>query len=252
MAIRPLIGITVDQHAEREKYESPAAYATAVQKAGGIAVLLPYRTDLDLIPKLLDRLDGVLLTGGYDLDPSLYGQQWHPKAQRLDSLRQTFELALLAEVDRRGVPALGICLGCQLMNVHRGGSLHQFLPDVPRAASLEHRKVGGTSMPRHTVQIDLHTKLGAAIGAAELSVNSSHKQAVATLGRGLRLVAWAPDGVTEACEDPAAHLFAAVQWHPERLSDEAAHLAIFKTLVDRSRECSGRKAASAPSGKNCL
>ena len=239
----PLIGITVDQHTQGDEYESPVEYAKAVEKAGGIPVLLPYRTELGLIPRLLDRIDGVLLTGGYDLDPSLYGQQWHPKAQRLDPVRQAFELALLAEVERRGMPVLGICLGCQLLNVYRGGSLHQFLPDHSRPAALEHRKVQGSALPRHTVHIDVQTKLGSVIGVAELSVNTSHKQAVDGVGRGLRLVAWAPDGVAEALEDPALGLFAAVQWHPERLTDEAAHLAVFKDLVDRSLEWSDAKLA---------
>ncbi len=232
---RPLIGITVDQHDDSDKYESPMAYAKAVEKAGGLPVLFAYRTELELIPQLLDHVDGVLLTGGNDLDPSLYGEKWHPQAQHIDPQRQIFELALLAEVEKRAMPVLGICLGCQLMNVYRGGRLHQFLPDVSRPDALEHRKLDGKSL-RHSVQIDGQSKLGSAIGATELSVNTHHKQAVQILGRGLKLVAWAPDGVVEAVEDPSAELFAAVQWHPERLHDEESQLAIFRILVDKSRE----------------
>src|SRR5205807_6416366 len=124
---RPRIGITTDTHDKPDHYESPMAYATAVEKAGGLPLLLPYRTDGSLIPQIVDLLDGMLFSGGNDLDPALYGETYHPKAQPIDPARQKFELALLAEVERRRVPTLGICLGCQLLNVYRGGSLHQFL-----------------------------------------------------------------------------------------------------------------------------
>src|SRR5208282_1176661 len=139
---RPVIAITIDQHDEAGKYESPADYAKSVELAGGLPVLLPYQSDLSLIPQYVDLLDGILFTGGNDLDPSIFGQTRHAKAVPIDPARQKFELALLAEVERRRLPALGICLGSQLMNVYRGGSLHQFLPDVPREELLEHRKVG--------------------------------------------------------------------------------------------------------------
>lgn len=232
--MRPLIGITVDLNDEADKYESPMSYAAAVEKAGGLPLLIPYRTDLSLIPELVHRLDGILFSGGYDLDPQLYGQSWHPKAQRIDPARQKFELALLAEVEKRRLPTLGVCLGSQLMNVYRGGSLHQFLPDVPRGNPLEHRKVDGELL-RHPVTLDQGSALGRAIGKAQISVNTYHKQSPDRLGRGLKVVATAPDGVIEGFEDPTFPLFAAVQWHPERLADEAEHLAPFKLLVETAR-----------------
>ncbi|MGA2439734.1 MAG: gamma-glutamyl-gamma-aminobutyrate hydrolase family protein [Tepidisphaeraceae bacterium] len=231
---RPLIGITLDTHDEGDKYESPFAYAQAVERAGGLPLLLPYQSDLDLIPQFVDACAGFLFTGGNDLDPALYGQSWHPKAVRVDPARQKFELALLAEVERRRLPALGVCLGSQLMNVHRGGSMHQFLPDFVRPNLLEHRKIGD-ELPRHNVSVDLFSRLGQAIGKPEILVNTSHKQAADRLGRGLRVIATAPDGVIEGFEDPTFPLFAAVQWHPERLIDEPEHLAPFKLLVDTSR-----------------
>src|SRR5436305_2490059 len=138
----PVIGITVDTSDRDKQYESPMAYATSVEKAGGLPLLLPYRTDIALIPQIVDLLDGVLFSGGDDLDPALYGETYHPKASPIDPDRQRFELALLAEVERRRTPALGICLGSQLMNVYRGGSLIQFLTDITRDEPIEHRKVG--------------------------------------------------------------------------------------------------------------
>ncbi|MGD0770117.1 MAG: gamma-glutamyl-gamma-aminobutyrate hydrolase family protein [Tepidisphaeraceae bacterium] len=231
---RPLIGITLDSHDDGDKYESPYAYAKSVERAGGLPLLLPYQSDLALIGQFVDACAGFLFTGGNDLDPALYGQSWHPKAVRVDPARQKFELALLAEVERRRLPALGVCLGSQLMNVHRGGSMHQFLPDFVRSNPLEHRKIGD-ELPRHNVSVDLASHLGQAIGKPQISVNSYHKQAADRLGRGLRVVATAPDGVIEGFEDPTFPFFAAVQWHPERLIDEPEHLALFKLLVEISR-----------------
>jgi putative glutamine amidotransferase len=232
---RPLIGITVDTADDWDLYESPFRYAQSVEAAGGLPILLPYKTDLSLIPQYVDLIDGFLFTGGNDLDPVTYGQSWHPKAEHVDPARQNFEMALLAAVERRRTPALGICMGCQLMNVHRGGSLHQFLPDLERDAALEHRKVG-TELKRHPITLDPTSQLGRAIGKPMISVNTYHKQSTDKLGRGLRVIATAPDGVIEAFEDPTFPLFAAVQWHPERLSEEPEHLAPFKLLVEKAKK----------------
>src|SRR5215210_2690707 len=138
---RPVIGITMDYGDKPNQYMLTYGYATSIERAGGLPWPLPYKTDLSLIPEFVDRLDGIVFSGGDDLDPSLYGETRHPNAEPIDPDRQQFELALIAEVERRRMPALGICLGCQLMNVYRGGSLHQFLPDAQREGSLEHRKL---------------------------------------------------------------------------------------------------------------
>lgn len=229
---RPLIGITVDSTDEMDHYESPVTYAKAIELAGGLPLLLPYKTDLSLIPQYVDLIAGMLFSGGNDLDPAIYGESWHPKANQIDPDRQKFELALLAEVERRRTPVLGVCLGSQLMNVYRGGSLNQFLPDVQN--TLEHRKVG-PELLRHEVQLDPQSQIGKAVGHEKISVNTYHKQSVNKLGQGLRVIATAPDGVIEGFEDPSFPLFAAVQWHPERLTDEQEHLAPFKLLVERSK-----------------
>lgn len=235
---RPRIGITVDTHDRADQYESPAAYATAVEKAGGLPFLMPYRTDLSLVSQIVDCLDGMLFSGGNDLDPSLYGETYHPQAVPIDPVRQRFELALLAEVERRRMPALGICLGSQLMNVYRGGSLHQFLPDAPtRQTPLEHRKIDGV-FTRHPVSLNAASPLAQALGKTEVNANSSHKQAMKQLGRGLGIIATAPDGVIEGIQDPSLPLFLGVQWHPERLHEEADHLSVFRLLVERAAKAS--------------
>jgi len=231
----PRIGITVDTHDRPDHYESPTAYATSVEKAGGLPLLLAYRMDLSLIPQLVDTLDGMLFSGGNDLDPSLYGETYHPKAVPIDPARQRFEMALLEEVERRRMPALGICLGSQLMNVYRGGSLTQFIPEENRAPAIEHRKTEEIA-PRHAVRVEPASLVAQAVGKTDLDANSSHKQAVKKLGRGLRVIGTAPDGVIEGVEDPSFPLFLGVQWHPERLHEERDHLALFRLLVERAAQ----------------
>lgn len=240
---RPLIGITTDSHSRPNHYESPAAYACAIEAAGGLAVLLPFYSDVSLAKQYADRLDGVLFSGGGDLNPQLYGQPRHPKAVPVHPDRERFEMALLAEVERRRMPVFGICLGSQLMNIHRGGSLLQFLPDVPRQPPLEHRRLGDAA-PIHPVRIAPDSILGRLIKKQEIMVNSSHKQSVDRPGKGLKITATAPDGVVEAMEDPDYPLFMAVQWHPERLYDEPEHMALFKLLVERAASC--RPAGRSP------
>jgi putative glutamine amidotransferase len=230
---RPRIGITTDTRNEGGAYYQLAwDYATSVEKAGGLPLAIPYKTDPSLIPDYVDLFDGILFTGGDDLDPSLYGEEWHPKAARIDPDRQNFELALIAEVEKRRLPMMAICLGCQLLNIYRGGSLTQFIPDLP--GKREHRKVG-PELLRHAVHVEPNSQVGQAIGKTEISANTYHKQAINRVGRGLRVIATAPDGIIEGLEDSSFPLLAAVQWHPEKLHDEQEHLAPFRLLVEKAR-----------------
>ena len=231
IANRPLIGLTTDTVDGKPAYYLSFAYASAIEKAGGLPLAIPYRIDHSLIPQYIDLLDGLLFTGGDDLDPALYGESWHPKAGHVDPERQAFELALLGEVEKRRLPALCICLGHQLLNVHRGGSLHQFIPDLD--GKEEHRKVGEV-LRRHPVTIEPDSQTAQAIGKTHVSANTYHKQAVKTVGRGLRVTATSPDGIIEGLEDPSVPMLVSVQWHPERLLDEPEHLALFKRLVEKA------------------
>jgi putative glutamine amidotransferase len=232
---QPIIAITRDSDGSPSVPDaSYAFYSGSIERAGGQAFPVFYSDDFSTIDALLDQADGLLFSGGDDLDPALYGQPWHPKAKPVDPRRQAFELKLLQRAEQRRKPILGICLGCQLLNVHRGGSLIQFLPDVPRPAALEHRKVNGVLL-RHEVTLEADSILGQAIGKPALSVNTYHKQSIDRPGQGLRVTGRATDGVVEAIEDAALPLFVGVQWHPERISDEPEHLAIFRLLVERSR-----------------
>jgi putative glutamine amidotransferase len=232
---RPIIGITTDYSDTEARYLSTMTYAEAVEKAGGLPLLIPFAVDHSLIPQYVDALDGICFTGGNDMNPKRWGEEWHPKVNRMDERREKFEFALIAEVEKRRLPALGVCFGSQLMNVHRGGSLIQFLPEQ-KPDAMEHRRLPDQEPGRHPVKLDLDSSLGKVIGKSDVSVNTYHKQAVKEIGKGLKIIATAPDGVIEAFEDPTMPLFCAVQWHPERLTDEPEHLAPFKLLVSKSAE----------------
>ncbi|MFN4242090.1 MAG: gamma-glutamyl-gamma-aminobutyrate hydrolase family protein [Tepidisphaerales bacterium] len=229
---KPVIGITADHHGNHT-YHTPYVYCDAVAAAGGLPLILPFRTSTADVPQLVDLLNGIVFSGGNDLDPSAWGEPRHPRAQPIDPDRERFERALLAEVERRRLPTLGICLGSQLINVHRGGSLHQFIPDLPRNPDLEHRRIEGRDAS-HFVDVLPGSRLAEVLGTTTLRANSAHKQSVRTVGRGLRVVATAPDGIVEGLEDPELPFFLAVQWHPERIHSDPVQLRLFQALVRAS------------------
>jgi putative glutamine amidotransferase len=230
---RRVIGITVDHTDDNKQYQSPHAYSIAVDKAGGLPLLLPYRAGLETIPQYVDLLDGIVFSGGADLHPSCYGEEYHEKCVPVDPEREKFERALLAEIENRRLPTLGICMGSQLMNIARGGSMIQFIPD--EKLGLEHRRLEKNVEVRHPVMLVPGTTAAKAIGKTEVLANSSHKQSVRKLGQGLQVIATSPDGVIEGVEDPSFPLWLGVQWHPERLHEEEDHLKLFKLLIERSK-----------------
>jgi putative glutamine amidotransferase len=230
---RPVIGITVDTVDSGKCYESPFGYARAVERAGGLPFLFPYKVSLDLVPQYVDLIDGMLFSGGNDLDPTTWGEERNPKTKAIDPDRERWERALMAEVERRRTPTLGICLGSQLMNVYRGGSMTQFIPDA-KPGALEHRMLDREHENRHPVSINPESTLGQLWRKGDVLANSSHKQAMNRIGNGLRVIANAPDGIVEAIEDPTMPLWVGVQWHPERLAGEADHEKLFVMLVEKA------------------
>jgi putative glutamine amidotransferase len=204
-------------------------YTQAVQEAGGIAVVLPAHAYADDAGALLDRLDGLLVSGGPDLDPATYGAPRHPQlGPEVDRAADDYELALLAAARERDLPLLGICRGLQALNVSRGGTLHQHLPEL---TSLDHLQDHEPFVPAHTVAVARGSVLHELAGSDGLAVNSFHHQAVARLGAGLEVCAQAPDGTVEALWDPAATFSLAVQWHAELLTHRAEQAALLEGLV---------------------
>lgn len=189
-------------------------YVRAVREAGGIPIVLPNAAGNEArVPEYLALLDGLLMPGGADIPPSEYGEEPHETVELLDEDRYRFEKALItAWIEETDKPLLGICLGSQWINVATGGSLVQ---DIPSEVGTVHRDTS------HPVALEPGSRLAGIFGATELEVNSSHHQAAERIGRGLRAVAKAPDGVVEATEstDPDRFLVG-VQWHPEKMMAE--------------------------------
>ena len=207
-------------------------YVAAVEAAGGIPLLLP-AVSVDAVPDVMDVIDGLIVTGGEDVQSHRYGEEPHAKAQPPDPKRDSFEIEAIRTADERNLPTFCICRGIQVLNVARGGTLIQDVPDLV-AGGPEHMRLDSWNEEVHEVRLDSSSRLAALIGADHLPVNSLHHQAVDRLGEGLRAVGWAPEGFVEAveAEDPDRFLFG-VQWHPENLFEHyPEHLGLFRALVE--------------------
>jgi putative glutamine amidotransferase len=237
-ASRPVLGLTTYlQQAQTGVWDVragflPAIYIDGVNLAGGIAALLPPQPiDTEIAARVLDGLDGLIITGGRDVDPATYGQRPHPatdEAVEDNRKRDAFEFALVDGAIRRGMPVLGICRGAQVINVALGGSLHQHLPDV---IGHTHHQQGNAVFATSSVRTVPGTRLAALIGESS-DAQCYHHQAIDRLGEGLIVCAQDSDGVIEAVErDPAMpgdKFLLAVQWHPEERLDD---LRLFAAVV---------------------
>jgi putative glutamine amidotransferase len=213
----------------------PAAYFQGVTGAGGVAMLLPPQpVDSDIAERVLDGLDGLVITGGKDVDPAAYGQAAHPATDEPGRQRDAWEFTLLGAALERELPVLGICRGAQVLNVALGGTLHQHLPDVIGHTGHRAGNAVFTTLPVRTVP---GTRLAALVGES-VDARCYHHQAIAELGQGLIVSAWDGDGVIEALELPGNGFVLAVQWHPEESLDD---LRLFAAIVAAARSyASGR------------
>ena len=238
----PVVGITTsEQQARWGCWDTtatlvPADYVRRVEAAGAVAVLLPApaaaagdeRAAAAAAATAVARLDGIVLTGGVDVDPARYGESSHEQTQSPDPARDVYELALVAECARSSKPLLAICRGMQLLNVARGGTLLQHLPD--EAGRRDHMPDPGSFVPR-SVRVVPGSRLAEVAKSTELVVPCHHHQAVGRVGEGLVVSAVCDDGVVEALEGPGPGFLLGVQWHPEAERDAS----LFDALV---RACS--------------
>ena len=206
-------------------------YLNAIARAGGVPVVVPPLNDVALMSSLLDRVAGVCLTGGPDLDPVAYGQRRHdllgPTWRELDAC----ELSLAALADERHLPILGICRGAQAVNVAREGSLHQHVADS-YGEDITHRQREPGQRPTHWVQLTGPSKLGRIMDCRRTRVNSFHHQAIDRLGAELRVTSRAPDGVIESIEAVDRDFMIGVQWHAECLIAKPRHASLFRCLIE--------------------
>jgi putative glutamine amidotransferase len=228
----PIIGITTYLTParfgvwEEEAALIPATYVRAIEFAGGRPLLVPPSTDA--IEETLDRLDGLLFSGGSDLDPQLYGQEAHPETNEVIPERDSAEIALLNAALERDMPVLAVCRGSQVLNVARGGDLVQHLPEV--VGDEKHKHTPG-QFADHDVVLEPGTHVQRILGD-HAPVKSHHHQGYGRLGSGLQEAARAKDGTIEALEDPDRRFAIGVLWHPEAGEDSA----LFEALVAEARD----------------
>jgi putative glutamine amidotransferase len=209
----------------------PAVYFDAVTKAGGIAVLLPPQpVTAAIAERVLDGLDGLIITGGPDIEPSRYGQEAHPTTDKPHPVRDAWEEALLTAAIARNLPFLGICRGLEVLNVATGGTLHQHLPDV---VGTDRYRIGGGEFAVNEAIVSGEGKLTALLtDTPSLPVKSYHHQAIDELGTGLIVTARTDDDLPYAVELPDVDFGVAVQWHPE---EDQNDLRLFAGLVEAAR-----------------
>ena len=229
--MKPVIGITTYLTRatfgtwEEDAALVPADYVRAIERAGGRALLVP--PSENAIEETLDALDGVVFSGGADLDPELYGQEAHPQTKGVVAQRDRGELTLLQGALARDMPVLAVCRGSQVLNVALGGDLVQHLPDV--VGDEKHKHTPG-QYADHDVTVEAGTRLGSLLGD-RAPVKSHHHQGFGRLGDGLREAARAEDGTVEALEDPSHRFALGVLWHPEAGED----MRLFEALVEEAR-----------------
>lgn len=242
---KPLIGIGTDLYlsaGERDRVYVYSTYTEALRRAGAVPLLIPPQPEN--AAELVSRLDGILLAGGDDCDPALYGEERHSTVEPvLNPRRQANDFSLAKAARESGIPTLGICLGLQMLNVAAGGTL---LQDI---ASQHETEIEHASVPedraRHDVHIEDGTRLAQIAGAGEINVNSSHHQAIRNVGSGLRVTAHAPDGIVEGLEDPKHPFYLGVQWHPEDMTGEESAARLFGAFVEAARRHAEERKQSA-------
>lgn len=240
--MEPIIGITCGHEWTdgRDRYFAPTAVIRAVAAAGGVPLLIPNAFDRQKLVAALDAVDGLVLPGGVDVDPQLYGEEPALGMGDFDPDWDGVDVAAAGLALQRDLPVLGICRGMQALNVAAGGTLYQDIPtQVP--AALKHQQKGPRWAASHGVALAADSRLAGALGATHLRVNSYHHQAVKDVAPGFRAVAKAPDGVIEAIEG-AAHRYAlGVQWHPElMLEREPLFAALFSDFVAAVRSAKSK------------
>lgn len=239
---RPLIGICARPGVNKDDSDMAmidSHYARAIELAGGIPVALPFGFEAAAIAHdIVERIDGLLLTGGGDIGDQAFGG--HPYAREckakisfLSADRDVFEWSAILAAWDLDVPALGICRGMQAMNVSFGGTLVRDISERPGHTIAHQQDVAEADKPTHSVQIEHGTQLCQILGGDEFMVNSLHHQAIASVAKGGRISAWAPDGTPEGLEFPEKRFFLGVQWHPELLGTMPQ---IFTAFVDAARE----------------
>lgn len=216
----------------REDFVISAEYLRGILLSGGMPLVIPPIMP-GAISQVLDNIDALFVSGGPDIDPSLYHKAPHEQVGPTNLMTDTFQMGLIREADMRGMPILTVCRGTQLMNVTRGGSLHQHIPDDFPDSTINHAQAEGGAFATHSVQIEPGTMIHRALDREETEVNSFHHQCIDQLGTNLEAIAHAPDGVIEGIQATDRDFMVGMQWHAEsqtRQSDQQERL--FRGLAE--------------------
>ncbi len=240
---RPIVGVTPNffdgdrtgaPHPDGSYYLNEP-YVQAVLKAGATPLSLPFFEPGENVDALLDRLDGLVLTGGFDVDMREFGEPLHPTVKRVHPHRLHFELDLIKKAVAKDMPILGICLGLQTLNLAYGGTILQHLPDqvgdLVKHKQAEEERTGFA----HSIALTPGSRVREIMGSDSVQVNSLHHQACGEPGEGLVVTGVAEDGIVEVMERPASKFCVAVQWHPEDLIAHKEHAALFEAFVEACR-----------------
>lgn len=231
-----LIGVTASHLTSKSGVlhtSIPETYFQAILRSGGLPVLIPFDLGSALLEQLVERLDGVLFSGGGDIHPSVYNGRPHRLVDGVDTARDQLEISLVEQVVQAGKPFLGICRGLQLVNVALGGSIYEDVLDQ-RPQALRHQY--SPEFPRdylaHSVRLEAYTRIGTLIPHSHIQVNSLHHQGIERLAPNLLASGYAPDGLIEAVELPDYPFGLAVQWHPEWLTGDPDMKRLFSAFID--------------------
>lgn len=227
---RRLLTTTIGQRVHHALYE---CYSDAVMRAGGVPVLLPALESVPLV-EMLAPLDGIILVGGGDVDPAIYGEEPHPTVAGIDATRDRFEIEIARWALTNNLPTLGICRGMQLINVAAGGTLIQ---DVSSqlGTTIVHRRIDSIQDPVHKVFLEANSRLAQVFQRPELEVNSGHHQSVGRLGEGFVVAARAEDGVIEGIESQNHSWVVGIQWHPEMMYEKyPSQLRLFSAFIEEA------------------
>jgi putative glutamine amidotransferase len=213
-----------------------------VERAGGVPVLIPLYEDLSLLDTLLPRLDGLLLSGGADVEPKRYGEEPHPLVDEPDKILDEIELSLAAWAVQEDIPTLGVCRGMQILNVALGGTLYQDISEFCPGSLPHSRRERPRDFLAHSVEVQPGSRMEAVLGTRTLMVNSLHHQAVNKPGQGVVISGRAEDGVAELLELPGSRFVLAVQYHPEEIyMKDATSARLFKAFVQACANVTGEE-----------
>jgi len=235
--MKPLIGITAEVK-EDGRHHMPEVYTKAIIQAGGIPLLIPLIPEED-IDELCERIDGLFVTGGEDIDPSYYGADPHIHLGKIAPKLDAMEFALVQKILEMDKPYIGVCRGLHMLNVVSGGTLYQSMHSQREEEVMQHLQKAERSHRSHPVKVEKDSRMYGMLQEEELKVNSFHHQAVNEVGKDLRIVAKAPDGIIEGIESTKHKFVFGFQWHPEEFAIEGdeASKRVFKEYI----EAAGKK-----------